>query len=343
MSFFASYPPVATGGGGTPGGFLNSVQINNGAGNFTGDSNLTYSGSVLEVGAFGPITTTFHQSVNMPELSLDGATSGTLSVFPAAITTSYFIVMPSAQGTGALTNDGLGNLSWSTTTSVAPVVHIYAAGTFIGYTPTVGTKYFIVELVGGGGDGAGGGLAGTGGTGATAGTSAFTNGGTTVLQCGTGSKGNANPPTGGAGGVSVATTLPAGAVLLANNPGSPGQSGVCGVGLGTTRVAGGNGGTSYFGGGGQGGYGSIGTQSTAPGSGGGGGALNTTAVNTTDASGGGGGSGSYIKALIYAAQFGAPYVVTAGSDNTPTGGAAGTAGFKGGGARGGKVVITEYF
>lgn len=46
-------------------------------------------------------------------LQLDGATSGTLSLIPAATTTSHSLNLPSANASGALTNDGSGNLSWA--------------------------------------------------------------------------------------------------------------------------------------------------------------------------------------------------------------------------------------
>lgn len=49
-------------------------------------------------------------------LKLDGATSGTLTIDPAAITTSYSVTMPAAQGAAStfLQNDGSGVLSWTT-------------------------------------------------------------------------------------------------------------------------------------------------------------------------------------------------------------------------------------
>lgn len=50
-----------------------------------------------------------------PSLIIPGSTSGTLTISPAATTTSYALVMPAAQGAAStvLTNDGSGNLSWS--------------------------------------------------------------------------------------------------------------------------------------------------------------------------------------------------------------------------------------
>lgn len=53
-------------------------------------------------------------ATNNYALQLGGATSGTLSISPAATTTSYALTMPAAQGAAntVLSNDGSGNLSW---------------------------------------------------------------------------------------------------------------------------------------------------------------------------------------------------------------------------------------
>lgn len=53
-------------------------------------------------------------NIDVGSLSLNGSTSGALTVNAAAVTSSYAVIMPAAQGTGALTNDGAGNLSWTT-------------------------------------------------------------------------------------------------------------------------------------------------------------------------------------------------------------------------------------
>lgn len=55
-------------------------------------------------------------------LKLDGATSGTLTIDPAAITTSYSVTMPAAQGAAStfLQNNGAGVLSWTTVPSPYP-------------------------------------------------------------------------------------------------------------------------------------------------------------------------------------------------------------------------------
>ncbi len=46
------------------------------------------------------------------KVNLLGSTSGTFTMQPAAVTTSYTIKFPAAQGSGSLTNDGAGNLTW---------------------------------------------------------------------------------------------------------------------------------------------------------------------------------------------------------------------------------------
>lgn len=54
-------------------------------------------------------------------VTLPASTSGTIQIEPAAVTTSYAVLMPPAQasGTQILQNDGSGNLSWVTSTSPA--------------------------------------------------------------------------------------------------------------------------------------------------------------------------------------------------------------------------------
>lgn len=50
---------------------------------------------------------------SLASLVFNGATSGTLTLTPAATTTSYTLTLPAADGAGALTSDGAGNLSWA--------------------------------------------------------------------------------------------------------------------------------------------------------------------------------------------------------------------------------------
>ena len=92
-------------------------------------------------------------------LAMDGSTSGTLTIRPAATTTSYTMTMPGAQGTANtyLLNDGSGGLSWAQGTSgnlLNVQTFISATGSFT-YTPTLGTNRALVYVVGGGGAGGG--------------------------------------------------------------------------------------------------------------------------------------------------------------------------------------------
>lgn len=49
------------------------------------------------------------------KIFFQGSTSGSVTIAAPAVVSNYDMFWPGAQGTGALTNDGSGNLSWSTT------------------------------------------------------------------------------------------------------------------------------------------------------------------------------------------------------------------------------------
>lgn len=61
-------------------------------------------------------------------MDLVGGTSGTVTIDVPAIITDYTLILPPAQGTGSLTNDGAGNLSWGGTTGI------------VGWTPALNTS-----------------------------------------------------------------------------------------------------------------------------------------------------------------------------------------------------------
>ena len=86
-------------------------------------------------------------------LALSGATSGVLTLQPAATTTSYTTTMPASQGVSGsvLQNNGLGALSWGTLGPIR-IQTFTASGT---YTPTAGTRRAIIYVTGGGGAGGG--------------------------------------------------------------------------------------------------------------------------------------------------------------------------------------------
>lgn len=198
------------------------------------------------------------------------------------------------------------------------------------YTPTPGTASVIVELCGGGGgsagcattDGSTGAIAGGGGAGAY-GKSRFTSGfsGVTVTIGAAGAAGASGANSGGNGGATSFGALlsadggtgsapfsgPAGtsSIGAGGGPGGatvtgsnilqlPGASGDYGIILGGS-IAGGEGGSSPFGGvGGKGGgTGSVGTAGAAPGAGGGGGA------NQASSSAHGGSAGAAGIVIVY--------------------------------------------
>jgi hypothetical protein len=93
-------------------------------------------------------------------LAMSGATSGVLTVRPAATTTSHTLTLPAVQGavSSVLQNDGTGALSWAIlAASSAPIKGLQTfgtAGTFT-YTPSAAATRALVYVTGGGGGGAG--------------------------------------------------------------------------------------------------------------------------------------------------------------------------------------------
>jgi hypothetical protein len=182
------------------------------------------------------------------------------------------------------------------------------------YTPTIGTKWIRVKLVGGGGGGGGSAsiTAANGGTGGTGGNTTF---GTLTANGGTGGTFSG----GGSGGSTTLGTATGTAI-----PGSNGQngSGIQNGGTSTANyLAGASGPTSPLGSYGAGGGGASGPNNAGAGS----------------QSGGSGGAGGYVEV-----------VVTTPASTTYTVGAAGTAGTAGtaggaGNAGGSGLIIVEEF
>jgi hypothetical protein len=89
-------------------------------------------------------------------LAMSGATSGVLTVQPAATTTSHTLTMPGSQGAAGsvLQNDGAGALSWAAAGGgvLRGVRRFVSSGT---YTPTAGTTRALVYATGAGGAGGG--------------------------------------------------------------------------------------------------------------------------------------------------------------------------------------------
>lgn len=205
------------------------------------------------------------------------------------------------------------------------------------YTVPAGVKWIKVRMVGGGSSGAGSGVAtptaGNVGGNTTFGSSFLTANGGAAPAALTTSTTSGNGPAGGA----VTVNSPAITVFAAaGSPGGGAQQHIAGTIV--TRLAGGNGGASPFGGAGTGNFG-AGSATAAvadSGSGGGGGGINESASACT---GPGGASGGYIEAIIVGPSATYAYAIGAGGAS-----AAGSAGGSSSGAgAGGKIIVEEYY
>ena len=75
-------------------------------------TNLSTNSTLMERDVFG--------QTHLKGLQLDGSVSGTINIYPAATTTTYTVTLPPAQGTGLLSNNGSGTLSWFNNTPTTP-------------------------------------------------------------------------------------------------------------------------------------------------------------------------------------------------------------------------------
>lgn len=230
---------------------------------------------------------------------------------------------PAASGTLTSAETGVSNLTFSAQT-------LSSGATSGTYTPTAGTVWFKVRMVGGGGGGAGGGTAGTAGNGGNGGNTTLTgNTGSTVLTCGGASGGLTNNGNSQFGG--LATIVSASGTALVGGSASPNVQGFSG-----NMGGAGNGASSPFGGRGGGAFSSsIGTSAIgSTGSGGGGGG----AAASTGQWGAGGAAGGYVEAIVSSVVASYAYVIGAGG----AAGTAGTSGAAGGIGGSGYIEITEY-
>lgn len=205
-----------------------------------------------------------------------------------------------------------------------PVRLLSGSGT---YTPSPGTKWIKIKMVGGGGGGSGGGTSSVG-NGGSGGATTF---GTSLLTA-SGGGGGVGAGIGGTGGT---TAVNSPAIAMAAPQGASGSS-YLGSNAGLA-IPGMPGASTPFGGGGGGGiYASTGFSAVAnTGAGGGGGGAGTSAGG-----GSGGGAGGYIEAYI-AGNLAASYSYTIGAGGTA--GAAGTSANAGGPGGSGFILIEEYF
>lgn len=80
--------------------------------------------------------------------ALSGSTSGTFTQFASATTATYSAIWPNAQGTGALINDGAGNLSWEGSTGVTSVALALPGSIFsISGSPVTGAGTLTGSLI----------------------------------------------------------------------------------------------------------------------------------------------------------------------------------------------------
>ncbi len=215
-------------------------------------------------------------------------------------------------------------------TPSAPTVTRLTSGSGT-YTPPIGTKFIVVEMVGGGGAGrAGQNSAGSNQGTATNGTS--TTFGSSFLTAGGGLSAS-NSGTGGS------ITINSPAINLGSYVGEAGGLPKGYHGTDIAEFAGGDGGSSYFGPGGRGGgtlTAGAGASAAANTGGGGGGGRNSLAANTYP--GPAGGAGGTVRALVPGPlQASYSYAVGAGGTYTPG------VGFAGGNGGSGLIVITEYY
>lgn len=291
-------------------------------------SGIAGDGPQIPGSSIGPFTNS---------ITIDGSTSGSLTIAVPATVTTYSITMPGSQGgVGSfLQNNGSGILSWasfSATLTAPDTQTLTGSGT---YTTPVGALYLEGEIVGGGGGGAGSSffanLDATSGAGAS-GDATF---GSSLVSVpgGGGAPANTAGDSGMGGG---APTINSPAVKVIAALGSDGTESVETVS--NTAEQGGIGGASFLSGPGVGGSGSPGTDAKiTSGSGGGGGGAGGSANTVT---GGGGGSGSYAKFRVYGPlSTSYPYANATGGAK----GLAGTGGFDGGNAADSYMVITAYF
>ena len=240
-------------------------------------------------------------------LTLNGATSGSVTISPPAVAGSNTITLPAATGTIGLV-----------TVISNPTQTIYTSGSGT-YTVPTGVKWLRVRMVGGGGGGSGGGT--SGGTGGTGGTTTL---GSSFLTCVGGTGGAEDAGSGGAGG-----TATGGDINIT------GQAGFGNITFSATNnaQAGVPGGSSMLGLGGQGNNNTNGGAGTGYGSGG------AAAYWTSGHFPMPGGAGGYLEKLISSPSATYAYAVGAAG----TAGTAGTGGGAGGAGTSGIIIIEEHY
>lgn len=285
---------------------------------------LTTAASTVTVAA--PTNISNSQLATMANNTVKGNVSGGTTI-PSDLNTTQLTTLVNqftSSLSGAVPGSGGGTTNflradgtWTTPAggTGVPTIQALTAGTT--YTPTSGTVWIKVRMVGGGG---GGGAATTnsGGTGGNTSFASWTAVGGGGGPTGIGGTGAA----GGTGGTNSTGTL------LFRATGAPGFTAI-------SAVAGGApGGNSFFGGAGKGSSANAaGANAVAnSGSGGAGGA------NGSNAAGGGGAAGEYVEFIMTSAQIGVSQTYAIGTAGT--GGAAGAS--AGGNGGSGFIIVEEY-
>lgn len=243
-------------------------------------------------------------------ITMDGATSGTLTVAAPAVAGTTTLTFPALTGTVGL---------------ATRTVQILASGSGTYTTPT-GCKAIWVRCVGAGAGGGGSGTVGAG-AGGSGGNTTF---GSALLTANGGSGG-------GAGTTGPGSSGGAGGSASGGDLNIQGGAGNFGTQIGTTNQLGGSGASTAFGGaGGAAGAGNAGSagQTNSGSAGGGAGGNGSTTYGA-----GGGGAGGYVEKLIASPSATYSYAVGAAG----TAGAAGTSGYAGGAGGSGVIIIQESY
>ena len=300
-----------------------------------GDSSsddITFTGSLA---SSIPIKTKNTYDIGSATLGLravyfgNGTNTNTVNVIGGVVTSSYTITLPVAAPAAAnyimeFTTGGVASFVTRIKTPTFRKFDTAGTGT---YTPTSGTKWIKVRLMGSGGGG--GGANGSGTAGGDGGDTYF---GGTGIASGGGFGGQPSGGGAGAGGNGGTPNLGVGPdyyiMSLSGGNGGKGQGNT----TGTVEAVGGAGGVGMFGGNGPSGSAIVGVSGKVN-TGGGGAGAGAIAGNH---SGGGGGAGSYLECVFY--TLAASYTYGVGTKGSAGGGT--TAGGAGGD---GYIIVEEYY